>query len=127
MTSFTPPGENSLGALNLSLLSAGVSSGGGIGVGYGPSVSGQRPRNNSFNIDGTDNNRKDISSPTVYLPNEAIENFTLLQNQFAPEFGHSSGGQFNLLSKSGSNDFHGSLYGYFQNRNLNAVDQSNAD
>ncbi len=127
MTSFTPPGENSLGALNLSLLSAGVSSGGGIGVGYGPSVGGQRPRNNSFNIDGTDNNRKDISGPNVYLPNEATENFTLLQNQFAPEFGHSSGGQFNLISKSGSNDFHGSLYEYFQNRNLNAVDQTNAN
>src|SRR5207244_1950776 len=96
-------------------------------VGYGPSVGGQRPRNNSFNIDGIDNNRKDISGPNVYLPNEATENFTLLQNQFAPEFGHSSGGQFNVVSKTGSNEFHGSLYEYFMNRNLNAVDQTNAN
>ena len=51
-----------------------------------------------------------------------MENFTLLQNQFNSEFGHSSGGQFNTTIKSGTNGFHGSLYEYFRNRNLNAVD-----
>ena len=116
------PGHN-FGALNLSLLSAGVTSSGGVGVGIGPSVGGQRPRNNNFTVEGTDNNRKDVTGPVVYIPNESTSEFALLQNQFAPEYGHSSGGQFNLIVKSGTNAFHGQIYEYFQNRNLNAVDQ----
>jgi hypothetical protein len=116
------PGLN-FGALNLSLLSAGVTSSGGVGVGIGPSVGGQRPRNNNFTVEGTDNNRKDVTGPVVYIPNESTSEFALLQNQFAPEYGHSSGGQFNLIVRSGTNAFHGQIYEYFQNRNLNAVDQ----
>ena len=126
MASLDVPGRN-LGALNLSLLGAGVSSSGGVGVGVGPAVGGQRPRNNSFNIEGVDNNRKDVAGPNVYLPNEATQEFTLIQNQFAPEFGHSSGGQFNLVARSGTNQIHGSIYEYNLNRNFNAVDQENAN
>jgi hypothetical protein len=58
----------------------------------------------------------------VTVPNDAVAEFTVLQNQFSPEFGHSSGGQFNSVVKSGTNEFHGLLYEYFQNRNLNAAD-----
>ena len=122
LSSTGQPGLN-FGALNLALLSAGVTSSGGVGVGIGPSVGGQRPRNNNFTVEGTDNNRKDVTGPVVYIPNESTEEFSLLQNQFAPEYGHSSGGQFNLIVKGGSNAFHGQIYEYFQNRNLNAVDQ----
>ena len=46
----------------------------------------------------------------------------MLQNQYSAEFGHSSGGQFNQTIKSGTNQFHGTAYEYFQNRNLNAED-----
>ena len=56
------------------------------------------------------------------VPNDAVDNFTVLQNNFSAEFGHSSGGQFNQTIKSGTNSFHGKLYEYFQNRNLNAMD-----
>src|SRR5260370_26782427 len=110
------------GVLNLSLLSAGVSSSGGLGYGAGPSIGGQRPTNNSFSIDGVDNNRKDVTGPVVYVSNEAVAEFSLLQNQFSPEFGHSSGGQFNTVIKSGTNQLHGSLYDYLLNRNLNPID-----
>ncbi len=58
----------------------------------------------------------------VTVPNDAVDNFTVLQNNFSAEFGHSSGGQFNQTIKSGTNSFHGKLYEYFQNRNLNAMD-----
>ena len=122
--------ENSnglFGALNLSLLSAGVASNGGIGQGTGPSVGGQRPMNNNFMIEGVDNNNKTITGPLVYVPTEATAEFTLLQNQVGAEFGHSSGGQFNTIVKSGTNQIHGSLYEYFQNRNLNAVDAAFAN
>lgn len=108
------------GVLNVSLLSPGVASSGGVGIGEGPSVGGQRPRNNNFTIEGIDNNDKGVTGPLVYIPNDAVGEFTLITNQFSPEFGHSSGGQFNTNVISGTNQFHGAAYEYFQNRNLNA-------
>jgi hypothetical protein len=111
-----------LGVINLSLLQAGVGSTGGLGAGTGPAVGGQRPRDNNFTIEGVDNNDKGVTGPILYIPNDAVENFTVIQNQFSPEFGHSAGGQFNTSIKSGTNTFHGTAYEYFQNRNLNAVD-----
>lgn len=111
------------GIYNLSLLSAGVSSSGTVGVGYGPSVGGQRPRNNNYTIEGVDNNSKSVTGPLVGLPNDAVAEFTMLTNQFSPEYGHSTGGQFNQVIKSGTNGLHGTAYEYLQNRNLNAIDQ----
>ena len=113
-------GAGQSGVLNASLLSPGVASSGGIGIGVGPSIGGQRPRNNNFMIEGIDNNNKAVTGPLVYTPNDAVGDFTLITNQFSPEFGHSSGGQFNTNVVSGTNSFHGRLYEYFQNRNLNA-------
>jgi hypothetical protein len=110
----------------LALTAPGVGSSGGVGVGTGPSVGGQRPRNNNFTIDGVDNNRKDVTGPVISLPADSLAEFTVLQNQFSAEFGHSAGGQFNTLVKSGTNQLHGSVYEYLQNRDLNANDQSNA-
>jgi hypothetical protein len=118
--------ENSssfFGAYNLALLGAGVTSNGGVGQGQGPSIGGQRPMNNNYMIEGVDNNNKTVTGPLVYLPTEATAEFSLLQNQFTAEFGHSSGGQFNTVVKGGTNQIHGSVYEYFQNRNLDAEDQ----
>jgi hypothetical protein len=119
-------GGNGSGVLNLSLLSAGVATSGGVGVGNGPSVGGQRPRNNNFTIEGVDNNNKGVTGPLVMVPNDAVAEFSLLQNQFSPEFGHSSGGQFNTVVKSGTNSFHGLAYVYNANRNYDAFDSLNA-
>jgi hypothetical protein len=119
-----PVATNTFGVLNLSLLGAGISSAGGLGTATGPSVGGQRPRNNSFNVEGVDNNRKDVTGPIVYVPNDAVAEFSILQNQFSAEYGHSSGGQFNTVIRSGTNELHGSAYEYLQNRNLNALDQA---
>ena len=91
----------------------------------GPSVGGQRPTNNSFTIEGIDNNSLGVTGPIVTVPNDAVAEFSVLQNQFSPDFGHSSGGQFNQVVKSGSNEFHGTAYEYFQNRDLNAADNLN--
>jgi len=118
-------GGTGSGVLNLSLLSAGVATAGGVGVGTGPSVGGQRPRNNNFTIEGVDNNNKSVTGPLVMVPNDAVAEFSLLQNQFSPEFGHSSGGQFNTVVKSGTNSFHGLAYVYNANRNYNAFDSLN--
>lgn len=115
------------GVLNLSLLQGGVTSSGGTGYGTGPSVGGQRPTNNNFMIEGVDNNSKSVTGPQNFVPNDDVAEFTLLQNQFRAEYGHSSGGQFNTIIKSGSNAYHGMLYEYLRNRDLNAIDQAFAN
>src|SRR6266403_5777738 len=120
----TSAGGTGAGVLNLSLLSPGVAQTSSLGIGVGPSVGGQRPYNNNFTVEGVDNNNKSVTGNLITVPNDAVENFTLLANQFNTEFGHSSGGQFNTTIKSGTNTFHGSLYEYFRNRHLNAVDNA---
>ena len=117
-----PTTSTGSGVLNLSLLNAGVASTGGIGVGSGPSLSGQRPRNNNFTVEGVDNNSLSVTGPLITIPNDAVQDFTVMQNVYNPEFGHSSGGQFNQTIKSGTNTWHGTAYEYFQNRKLNAID-----
>lgn len=120
-----PSASNGSGVINLSLLNAGVTTTGGAGYGTGPSVGGQRPTNNNYTIEGIDNNALSVTGPIVTIPNDAVSEFSVLQNQFSPDFGHSSGGQFNQVVKSGTNEFHGTAYEYFQNRNLNAADNLN--
>jgi hypothetical protein len=110
------------GIYNLSLTSAGVATSGGVGQGTGPSISGQRPENNTFTVDGVDNDDRYVTGPAMVISNEAIAQFNVLQNQFSAEFGGASGGVFNLVVKSGTNSLHGSIYEYFQNRDLNAMD-----
>ncbi|HME08749.1 MAG TPA: TonB-dependent receptor [Bryobacteraceae bacterium] len=110
------------GIYNLSLTGAGVTSSGGVGQGFGPSVSGQRPDANSFNIDGVANDDHYDPAPQLTVSNEAIAQFTVLQNQFGAEFGGAGGGIFNVVVKTGTNALHGSVYEYNQNRNFNAVD-----
>lgn len=120
-----PIAAGGFGVLNLSMLGAGISSAGGIGVGIGigPSVGGQRPRSNNFTVEGIDNNQKNTTGPAASIPNDAVQEFSVLQNQFTAEYGHSAGGQFNTVLKSGTNQLHGMLYEYLQNRDLNALDQ----
>lgn len=122
------PAGSPAGVNNLALLAPGVTSSGGVGVGTGGSVGGQRPRNNNFMVDGVDNNDKSVTGPQSYISPEEVAEFTLLQNQFSAEFARSNGGNFLTVTKSGTNDFHGTAYGFFRNRYLNALDtiQKNA-
>lgn len=113
---------NGAGIYNLSLLGAGVASSGGVGQGTGPSIAGQRPEANAFNIDGVMNDAHYSSGPQITVSNEAVAQFNLVQNQFSAEYGAASGGVFNAIVKSGTNQIHGSAYEYMQNRNLNALD-----
>jgi hypothetical protein len=115
---------NGAGIYNLSLLGAGVTSSGGVGQGTGPSIAGQRPENNYFAIDGVANNQPVSTGPNTYVSNEATQELNVAQNHFSAEFGGASGGVFNLVVKTGTNALHGSIFGYMQNRDLNAVDYS---
>ncbi len=113
---------NSSPIWNLSLLGAGVSSQGGLGQGVGPAIAGQRPENNSFYLDGVANSNHYTTGPLAAVGNEAVAEVSILKNQFSAEFGGASGGIFNAIVKSGTNQLHGSIFEYLQNRHLNAVD-----
>jgi len=106
----------------LAILTPGVTTQGGGILGEGGSIGGNRPRNNNFTIDGVDNNRLDITGTALPVIADAVHEFTLLTNQFSAEYGHSTAGQFNLITKSGSNEVHGTAFFIGNNRKLNAFD-----
>jgi hypothetical protein len=89
-------------------------------VGTGGTIGGVRPRGNSFNIDGVNNDDPSVTGPSTKLILDAIQEFTLLNNNFNAEFGSTAGGQFNTITMSGANAMHGSLFSYVQNEGLNA-------
>ena len=89
-------------------------------VGAGGTIGGVRPRGNSFNIDGVNNDDPSVTGPSTKLILDAVQEFTLLNNNFNAEFGSAAGGQFNTITMSGTNKMHGSLFSYVQNESLNA-------
>jgi hypothetical protein len=94
------------------------------------SVNGARGRSNNYLLDGTDMNdgyRNDpaineagvFGTPATILPIEAIAEVHVESN-FEAEYGRSAGAAINIVTKSGTNDFHGSAFDYFRNTVLNA-------
>ena len=110
------------GPLNLALLAPNTTTQGAGVLGEGGSIGGARPRLNSFNIDGVDDNRVDVTGHTSEVIPEAVADFNLVTNMFSAEMGHSAGGQFNIVTKSGTNNWHGSFWEFNNNRNFNAMD-----
>jgi hypothetical protein len=111
--------------LNLALLAPGTTAQGAGITGEGGSIGGTRPRMNSFTIDGVDDNRLDITGHSQNVIQDSVAEFNLLTNQFSAEYGHSAGGQFNVITKTGTNQWHGDAWEYNQNRDYNARDNLN--
>ncbi|MFN0120983.1 MAG: carboxypeptidase regulatory-like domain-containing protein [Blastocatellia bacterium] len=105
---------------NLALLSPNVTATSTGVVGAGGTVGGARPRGNSFSIDGVNNDDPSVTGPSTKLIQDAVQEFTVLNNNFNAEFGSAAGGVFNTITRGGTNQMHGSLFGYFQNEGLNA-------
>src|SRR5262245_40430972 len=82
------------------------------------SFAGQNGRANTVTIDGVDNN--DIASNGVRptISQEAVQEFQINRSSYNAEFGRASGGAINIVSKSGTNQLHGSFYNYFRNEKL---------
>jgi outer membrane receptor protein involved in Fe transport len=108
--------------LNLAVLSPNVVATPGGTQGIGGSVGGTRPRDNSFNVDGVDDNNLGVTGNNSTVIPDSVAEFNLTTNQFSAEYGHSAGGQFNLVTKTGTNEWHGSGEWYNQNRNYDSLD-----
>ncbi len=90
------------------------------------SVNGMRPRGNNFMVDGQDSNDPSVTGRTQVMNNpDIIQEFLLVTNQFQAEHGRAAGSVVNLITKSGTNDFHGSLFWFNNNNRLNSM--SNLD
>jgi hypothetical protein len=108
--------------LNLAIYAPNTTAQPGGVAGTGGSIGGARPRANNFMVDGVDDNNLNTTGNNSTVIPDSVTEFNLTTNQFSAEYGHSSGGQFNVVTKSGTNNWHGSGQWYMQNRNLNALD-----
>jgi hypothetical protein len=84
------------------------------------SVNGGRGRANNFSVNGGDANDQFVNLPTIQPTPDAIEEFRVISNTFDAEYGRNSGAVVNVITKSGTNQWHGDVYEYFRNTVLNA-------
>lgn len=104
---------------NIALLSPNVFSAPGS---TGISANGQRARNNNFTIDGSDNNDLSVTISTVDVVPEGVGEFQIQTNPYNVEVGRNSGAQINVITRSGTNLFHGDVFEYYRGSALNAMD-----
>jgi hypothetical protein len=84
------------------------------------SVNGQREFANYFSVNGADV-EEDVNAGTAIVPNlDAIEEFRIITSNFDAEYGEFSGGQVNVVTKSGNNGFHGNAFEFLRNTDLDA-------
>src|SRR5215469_13801827 len=83
-------------------------------------VNGGRGRSNNYSVNGGDGNDLFANLPAVQPSPDSVEEFRVISNTFDAEYGRNSGSVINVVTKSGTNDFHGSAYEFFRNDVLNA-------
>jgi hypothetical protein len=87
----------------------------------GLNMSGQRARSNLVNVDGADATDNSVNGVRSTVSQEAVQEFQIITNNYAAEYGRAAGGVVNIITRSGSNAFHGDVFGYLRNRNFQAV------
>ncbi len=87
----------------------------------GLNFGGQRARSNLVNVDGADAVDNSTNGIRSTVSQEAVQEFQIITNGYAAEYGRAAGGVVNIITRSGSNDFHGSVYGFLRNRKIQAV------
>ena len=85
-----------------------------------PRINGSRPRTNEYLYDGISVLQPEPGQVAFYPIIDAIEEFRLNVNAYSPEYGRSNGGTVMVIGKSGSNEFHGTLFEFLRNEDLNA-------
>jgi hypothetical protein len=88
----------------------------------GLSFAGQRARSNNIMVDGLDNNDAVVGAVRAVFSQEAIREFQVLTNSYSAEFGKASGGVVNIVTKSGTNEFHGNAFFFLRDEGLNSKD-----
>lgn len=119
-----PINERSATGFALTLSTVGRDNGRPIGPApsSGLNIGGQRGRSTLVQVDGADFTDNSINAARSTVSQEAVQEYQVATNSYAPEFGRATGGIVNVVTKGGTNDFHGNLFGFlrhksFQSRN----------
>ncbi|KAF0200911.1 MAG: hypothetical protein FD167_5722, partial [bacterium] len=122
--------------LNFALTNAQIGRDNSPPVGPAPTTglnfAGQRARSNLVQVDGADNIDNSVNAARSTVSQEAVQEFQVVINSFAAEFGRTAGGVVNIITKSGTNEFHGNAFGFIrqraiQGRNALAFQPAGAD
>jgi outer membrane receptor protein involved in Fe transport len=115
-----PSNAQGFGIDTLALLVPGVAqnSGGGTNTnGTGLSVNGNRGRSNNFQIDGSDNNDLSVGGPNLFVDNQdQVQEYQVITNNFSAQYGRNLGAVVNIVTKGGTNEFHGTGFEYHMDR-----------
>jgi hypothetical protein len=87
------------------------------------SVNGNGGRNVNVTVNGVDNKDNTVGGPVMQLPLEAVQEFQISTQRFSAENGRSEGAAINLITKSGTNSYHGSLFAFFRDSALNTEEK----
>ena len=94
----------------------------------GLNIGGQNARSNLISIDGTNAVDNSVNGIRSTVSQDAVQEFQIITNGYSAEYGQAAGGVINIISKSGTNQFHGSAFGYLRNRYIQATNPfSNVD
>ena len=115
---------NQRGATDFALTISTVGRDNGRPIGPAPTsginIGGQRGRSTLVQIDGADNTDNSINASRSTVSQEAVQEFQVVTNSYAPEFGRTSGGVINVVTKGGTNDVRGNIFGFLRHRSYQA-------
>lgn len=110
--------------INFTLTTSTVTRDNGRPIGPAPTsglnFGGQRGRSNLVQVDGADNTDNSVNASRSTVSQEAVQEFQVVTNSFAPEFGRSAGGVVNVVTKGGTNEVRGNLFGFIRHKSIQA-------
>ena len=86
----------------------------------GLNFGGQRARSNQVSVDGADAGDNSVNGIRSTVSQEAVQEFQLIISNYMPEFGRATGGVINIVTKGGSNEVHGDVFGFLRHKSLQA-------
>ncbi|HLL74540.1 MAG TPA: TonB-dependent receptor [Pyrinomonadaceae bacterium] len=86
----------------------------------GLNVGGQRGRSTLVQVDGADNTDNSINAARSTVSQEAVQEFQVVTNSYAPEFGRATGGIVNVVTKGGTNELRGNIFGFLRHKTIQA-------
>ncbi len=117
-----PINERSATGFALTLSTVGRDNGRPIGPAptSGLNIGGQRGRSTLVQVDGADYTDNSINASRSTVSQEAVQEYQVATNSYAPEFGRATGGIVNVVTKSGTNDFRGNIFGFLRHKSIQA-------
>ena len=117
-----PINERSATGFALTISTVGRDNGRPIGPApsSGLNIGGQRGRSTQVNVDGADFTDNSVNAARSTVSQEAVQEYQVATNSYAPEFGRATGGVVNVVTKGGTNEFSGNLFGFIRHKSIQA-------